>query len=131
MEGSVQVQRGGLRRILKPGEQLLLPAGTDRQLSIPATGTAEDDWQLARFDEQELLAWKRGCFKFSSTELPVVLRRLGRWYGFEPIYPSGIPRKLISGEMQQDLSIPGLLQVLSTMKINCRLEGDKLIVIPD
>lgn len=116
LEGSVSVSGNGQTRILKPGQQAVADG---RQLTI----VDEADVEMA-------MAWKNGKFQFDHTPLPVVMRQLSRWYDLEVQYVKDTPDVVFAGKMGRDLKLSQVLNVLSKMEVNFKVEGKKLIVMP-
>ena len=103
--------------ILKPGEQAVLTH--DSRLTI-------DD----HADVEMAMAWKNGKFQFDRTPLPVVMRQLSRWYDLDVQYVKDTPDVVFAGRMGRDLKLSQVLNVLSKMEVNFKVEGKKLIVMP-
>jgi transmembrane sensor len=103
--------------VLKPGEQAILTS--DSRLTI------NDD-----ADVETVMAWKNGRFQFDRTPLPVVMRQLSRWYDMEVEYVKDTPDVVFAGKMGRDLNLSQVLNVLSKMEVNFKVEGKKLIVMP-
>ena len=103
--------------ILKPGQQITVSENQQVQLKDNA-------------DLNNVLAWRKGYFNFADADIPEVMRQLQRWYDIEIAYEGTIPNKVISGKMGRDLNLNDVLDILKQMKLNYRLEGRQLVIIP-
>jgi transmembrane sensor len=119
LEGKVQVSSmvNGQSSILKPGEQAIVTR--DSRLTINDNA-----------DVETVMAWKNGRFQFNRTPLPVVMRQLSRWYDMEVEYVKDTPDVVFAGKMGRDLNLSQVLNVLSKMEVNFKVDGKKLKVMP-
>lgn len=78
LEGSVRVSNGKVGRIIKPGEQALVPQSGSQNISV------------AKPDLDEVIAWKNGRFFYNNTDLETIMRQIARWYNVEVIYKDKI-----------------------------------------
>lgn len=117
MEGSVKVMNGNADGfILKPGQQAL----------VPATGAVQ---LINNVDLDKVMAWKNGLFYFEGLSLEEAMRQLERWYDIEVVYEGAVPNIRFGGKMSRDVSLGGLLQMLSDSQLKFRIEeGRRLIV---
>lgn len=118
MEGRVRVMQGSNALVLRPGQQALIPA-------------IEEKVQLINnADTDKVMAWKNGLFYFEGLTLEEAMRQLERWYDIEVIYEGAVPNIRFGGKMSRDISLSGLLQLLSDSQLKFRLEeGRRLIVL--
>jgi transmembrane sensor len=121
LEGSVQVYHNGKNAYIKPGQQLQVAQPASHQLKFKLT----DDINIAR-----ILAWKNGVFNFDNATLGEVMRQLERWYDVDVEYEQGVPKLEFYGKMGRDLTLSNVLRGLQISKVNFRVEGKKLIVLP-
>jgi len=116
LEGSVKINNGKASGLLKPGEQALV----NEQIKV------ESDVDL-----DKVMAWKNGFFGFDNASLHEVLKEISRWYDVEVTYQgSNKPRSFV-GEIQRDLSLSEVLEILEKNKVHFKIEGKKLMVMPD
>jgi ferric-dicitrate binding protein FerR (iron transport regulator) len=120
LQGAVQVNSGNSSAVLKPGQQA-------RVQTASAGGNIK---VLNKVNIQQVINWKNGLFSFEHADIPTVMRQLERWYDIEVQYEGAVPVNEIHGELGRDLSLQQILKVLQQMKVNCKLEGRKLIVYP-
>jgi transmembrane sensor len=113
LEGRVRVQGA----ILQPGQQARVRAG----------GTVK---VVKDVNEDQVVAWKNGAFKFEDKTLPEVMRQLARWYDVQVAYEGKIPEIVFSGEMGRGLSLSQCLTILEKMNVHFRVEGKTLVVMP-
>ncbi|NLR82379.1 FecR family protein [Chitinophaga eiseniae] len=116
LQGSVRMTHHGKSAILEPGQQAI---ASHDQLNV----TSNTDTEMA-------VAWKDGLFRFDHTPLDEVLRQLARWYNVEVVYEKGVPDVPFSGEIKRDLDLKQALIVLGSMGVHCRVDGNKLIIMP-
>lgn len=117
LEGSVRVAYGDqYSMILQPGQQ------AEMNYSGIRVNTA---------NTSKVMAWKNGVFDFENAGLDEVMRQLSRWYDVEVIYEKGIvPDIKFGGKMNRNMQFDNMLKALEMSKVNVRLEGRKLIILP-
>lgn len=117
LEGSVKVIAQTTResKIISPGQQIQLYSNA--QLVLNANPHIE-----------QVMAWKNGYLNFENADLPMVMRKLARWYDVEIEYEGETPRRLFGGEIQSDLSLSQVVNILQKNNVHFRIEGRKLIV---
>ncbi len=81
-----------------------------------------------KVDVRPYVAWKDGQFLFKKTPVEEVMKQIARWYDVEVIYARGIPKETLSGKVNRDVTLTGLLEILQLSSIHVTLEGDKLTV---
>jgi transmembrane sensor len=116
LEGSVKIKNGNTSGILKPGEQ----ASVNTEIKV------QND-----VDIEAVMGWKNGYFEFNNASLQNVLKEIARWYDVDVIYEGSNQPRSFAGEMQRDLSLSEILKILERNKVHFRIEGKKLIVMPD
>ena len=116
LEGAVRVTNGANRTVLQPGQQ----AQVNNQL---ATLRLVKDVDL-----EKVMAWKNGVFNFQDASLPEVMRQLERWYDIQVKYEGTIPDMTFKGKMDRGVPLSILLNFLSDMNIQSKLEGRTLTI---
>lgn len=115
--GAVRMQQGNEQVTLHPGQQA--------RTGLTAIETVQN------IDTAQVLAWKNGLFDFHNATLPEVMRQLARWYDIEVVYEGNIPAITFDGKMDRHLQLSQIIKIFSYMKLNCRLEGNRrLVVLP-
>jgi len=121
LEGSVKVIQLTTHssRLIKPGQQVLLNKNGEIKL-------------IEKADVDETVAWKNGLFVFHNDDLPVIMRRLARWYDVETEYQANqIPQSHFTGAIRRQENISKVLEMLSlTGGAHFDIEGRKVIVTP-
>lgn len=118
LTGAVQVKAG-------TGEVSLHP---DEQAQVTATG----DLKLAKdVASADIVSWKDGFFYFGRASFAAVMRQLARWYDIDVVYEGKIPDMEFGGKVDRTLPLNDLLKFLDKNQIHFRLEGRKLIVLPN
>ncbi|MBN8876741.1 MAG: FecR domain-containing protein [Sphingobacteriales bacterium] len=115
LEGSVKVIQGNNNRILKPGQQA----------QITNTITVVNDADL-----EQVMAWKNGQFKFSRTDLKIVMREIGRWYDVDVNYEGNIPVQLYNVDVPRKVNVSEVLKGLEYTGAHFTIEGKKITVRP-
>lgn len=119
VEGSVKVKIGEKESLLKPGQQASV-GHEDRSISL-TSNTADID---------QALAWRNGFFNFNNADIKGMMRQLERWYDIEVRYEGKVPERVFEGKMQRNIPLSSALKILELNKINFRVEGRKIIVMP-
>ncbi|QEC45079.1 FecR family protein [Pseudobacter ginsenosidimutans] len=113
-EGAVNVHAGNRYRAIRPGQQAAVKGG---QINV-----------IDGADTSQVLAWKNGVFDLNNAELPTVMRQLARWYDVNIEYEKQPPVRF-GGKMQRNLKLSQVLNGLSGMGVQFRIEeGRKLVV---
>jgi ferric-dicitrate binding protein FerR (iron transport regulator) len=115
--GSIKVSKGGVSRILKPGQQ----ADMDRKTGVIAVGEANVD---------EALAWKNGLFYFDNTNIKTIMREISRWYNVEVVYKGDeVDQNTFSGVMSRYGDVEALLKRLElTGTVHFTITGTQITV---
>lgn len=116
--GAVRVKAGNTTLRLKPDEQAQVNGDGSLRLvkDVPS---------------QDIVSWKDGFFYFGRAPFAAVLRQLARWYDVEVVYEGKAPEMEFGGKIDRNLPLNDLLQYLNQNQIHLRLEGRKLIVLPN
>lgn len=113
-EGAINVHAGNRYRAIRPGQQAAVKGG---QINV-----------IDGADTSQVLAWKNGVFDLNNAELPTVMRQLARWYDVNIEYEKQPPVRF-GGKMQRNLKLSQVLNGLSGMGVQFRIEeGRKLVV---
>lgn len=113
-EGAVNIHAGNSYRAIRPGQQAAVKAG---QINV-----------IDGADTSQVLAWKNGVFDLNNAELTTVMRQLARWYDVNIEYEKQPPVRF-GGKMQRNLKLSQVLNGLSGMGVQFRIEeGRKLVV---
>mgnify|MGYP001086256770 CR=1 FL=1 len=116
LQGSVMVNEGQEKLLIKPGEQAVL---------------GKNGIKLNRdVNLEETIAWKNGSFQFNNTGMAMVMRQISRWYDVEVNYPNGIPNDKYWGSILRNQNLSDVLKVLKESGAQFKIEGKKIIVTP-
>lgn len=116
LEGSVQVTNpSGAPVTLSPGQQ----STTDSQGVI----------FVQNVDTDAVVAWKNGTFQFNSMSIDEIMRQISRWYKVEVIYQNEKPLGEYSGIVSRNTNLSEVLDMLQLSGINCKIDGERLIVL--
>lgn len=114
VEGSARVVNGDKSVVLLPNDQADVTNG-----NIAVRQHA---------DVEEAVAWKNGVFLFKGADLAYMLRQLGRWYNVGIVFEHDVPKGHIEADIPRSMNLSGVMAVLHTLGIPCKLEGDQLII---
>jgi len=115
LQGSVRVSQGSVSKVIRPGEQVIVP--DNGPLTI-----------RTHVDVDGVIAWKNGLFSMDKTDIKTFMRMVSRWYDVDVEYEGALPGGTISGEAQRSLTFSQIKKVLQLTDIHFRIEGKKLIV---
>ncbi|PRD48824.1 FecR family protein [Sphingobacterium haloxyli] len=99
LTGSVHVKRGEEAMRLTPGQQA--------EIQRKETGI-----RVRAVDIEPVIAWKNGIFLFDQSELPQVMRQIGRWYNAEVVYGGEVPEVSLTGMVSRQDPLATLLSIL-------------------
>lgn len=119
INGSVKITKSSnaVAAMLLPGQQA-------------ETGGNTDGVKVGTVDTEQVLAWKNGFFSFNNADIKTIMRQLARWYDINIVYENGVPAQRFFGEMNRSLTLSQVLKGLEVTKVNFRLEGRNLVVMP-
>lgn len=114
LEGSIQITKGKLSKVIKPGEQAIINGGI----------------KVTEADINEATAWKEGKFIFRDASIRSIGAQIKRWYDVEVVYQGNIQQHF-NTEANRSVSLSKLLDALEgTGQVHFVLEGKKLIIKP-
>jgi transmembrane sensor len=117
LEGSVDVSRGNVSRVIKPGQQAQI--NEDEEISL-----------LRNVDLDHVVAWKNGRISFQGADLGTVMRQMSRWYDVDIEYNSKVD-DLFYADMARSTMLSDVLKALElTTNVRFKIEGRKVIVVP-
>jgi len=115
-EGSVRVDLGNDSKVLSPGQQASIKAGSTHIT-------------LRNVDIDEVTNWKNGLFQFDNTPLEQVMRQIERWYSVDVVYEGVKPDLYITGMISRSNNVSKILTLIEeTGGIEFEI-GDKQIVV--
>ncbi|MEJ2880676.1 FecR family protein [Pedobacter sp. GR22-6] len=115
IEGSVSVNSGKFKQVIKPGEQSI-NNGTDIKVNAVSTENVVD--------------WKNGDFNLDELDFRVAMRKIARWYNIEVIYDASVPQHMKSGGwISRNRSLSAILRhIESSGQVHFEIEGRKVYV---
>jgi len=99
-EGSVAVSRGEKTKVLRPGEQAVGPKNGRDTLSV------------VKAKMEEVLAWRRGEFRFKKALIQPIMRQLARWYDVSIDYNGPVSKASYSGVITRKETFTQMLDAL-------------------
>lgn len=114
LEGSVRINKGASKKILRPGEQ---------------AEVADAITVIKDADVNKAIAWKNGLLNFEGVGLREMMRQLQRWYDIEVIYSGQVPDVSFFGKISRKVDLSTVLEALAGFGLHYKMEGRKLIVM--
>jgi transmembrane sensor len=115
VDGVVAVSRGDERKVLGPAEQA--------QVST-------DAFSVVKANMDEVMAWRRGEFRFKKASIQRVMRQLARWYKVTVDYNGPLPTAPFSGVMTRKETFTQILEALEISKdVHFIVRGNNITVI--
>ena len=111
-------------KLLAPGQQAQIP-----QTAAGAAGS-EPIKVINMEDMDAAMGWKNGFFTFKNADIKSIMRMIARWYDIEIEYQGKIPDYPFSGSIPRKESISTLVKILEYEGIHCKLQGNKIVVVP-
>lgn len=118
LEGAIQFKKDNKQQLLQPGQQA--------QLSKDGTIKIVPD-----ADIQAVMAWKRGFFHFDKTDLQTIMRQMERWYDVTVEFQGKVTDMRFSGEISKTHDASQVLKILEASSAHFKIEGKKIIVLPE
>ncbi|HET6994794.1 MAG TPA: FecR domain-containing protein [Chitinophagaceae bacterium] len=81
-------------------------------------------------DIEPVVAWKNGLFLVDNTDLPTIMRQIGRWYDVDVEFRGAVPDRKFGGGVSNRLPLSKVVELLESNNIHCKIENRKLIVQP-
>ncbi len=117
LEGSVNVSRGSINRIIKPGQQAQIE--NDEKISL-----------IRNVDVDHIVAWKNGRISFQGADLGTVMRQMSRWYDVDIEFNENLD-DLFYADMARSTMLFDVLKALElTTDVHFKIEGRKVIAVP-
>lgn len=118
LTGGVNVKTANGAVQLKPDEQAQVTDGGGLKV-------------LKDVPSEDIVSWKNGFFYFGRASFAAVMRQLARWYDVDVVYEGKEPDVEFGGKIDRGIPLDDLLKFLDKNQIRFRLEGRKLIVLPN
>ena len=116
LEGAVQLHKGAVSTLLKPGQQ-----------GIATVGSSSISVQHA--DIEAVIAWTKGRFVFNDINIKDVMKIVERWYDIDVEYEGNVGNKKFGGTTSRYDSITELLNNMAlTGGIHYKIEGRKVTI---
>lgn len=114
LEGKIAFQYKEHQIVLKPSQQVKY--------------NLKGDVQVKTVDMMDVLSWRNGIISFQNASVENILNQISRWYDVEIVYEKPAPLFRFEGGIDRNLPITSVLKVLQKNNIQCKLEGNRLIV---
>ncbi len=113
-EGVINVSDRNRKRLLKPGQQLLVNSNV---------------WQIRAPDVSAVTGWTKNEFNLNEASIEEVMRMVTRWYGAKVIYQHQISDHF-TGIIDRNVPASHLLKLLeATGEVNFMIQRDSIIVM--
>lgn len=132
VEGKVAVESGGEKKMLKPGQQVILRQAQDDVRQAPLRQAQGDQRSLGqtkgrlvvqKADVSQEIAWKNGYFRFDKADIYTIMKRLERWYDIEVEYEEEMPTHYFGAIMNRKNDIVRILRLLeATGEVHFEIE---------
>jgi len=115
IEGSVSVNSGTLKKVIKPGQQAVNYGNAIKINEVSA---------------ENVIDWKKGDFNLDELDFRVAMRKIARWYDVEVIYESSVPDNIKSGGwISRNRSLSAVLRhIESSGQVRFKIEGRKVYI---
>ena len=114
-EGIVSVRSTNSSVTLKPEQEVM----TSQNGSMKPVRTA---------DLESTLAWTNGKFVFNGSDVPSIMRQIGRWYDVEVTYLGPVKKETFTGMVSRQSDISRVLRIMEAGGIRFRVEKNKIMV---
>lgn len=111
LEGSITVNH----ILLKPGQQVVNSSDGKSKY-------------FDHIDEESVIAWKSGLFRFDHTDLRNVMNQLARWYNVDVVYKGPDKPYHFGGYLSRESDLTSVLKILQLNGVKFSLEGRRLTV---
>jgi ferric-dicitrate binding protein FerR (iron transport regulator) len=117
VEGSISVNNGISKNVLKPGQQSKL-------------SQTKNDFKIYNVDVEEHISWRKGEFSFTNKPLKEIMKVLSRWYNVEIVIKNTkIGSVGFTGVISKNQSIEYILDIIKNTNNMTYKIYDKKIVI--
>lgn len=117
LEGSIKINQPDGSQLLKPGQQA----------QVNKSGVIKI---IKKVDEESVIAWKNEKFQFVRADIQTIMRQIKRWYDVDVEYQANIPTHF-GGSISRNVNLSQVLNIMEqTQKVNFKVEGRKIIVMP-
>jgi hypothetical protein len=115
LEGSVIVNNGSKKNIIKPGEQAEI---------------SENNIQIqSGIDIEEVMSWKNGEFYFNETDLKSIMRQIEKYYNIEVEYKDNVNYRFYA-KIDRQVNLSEVLKKLElTNLVHFKIESNKITVM--
>jgi transmembrane sensor len=115
IKGSVSVNSGTLKKVIKPGQQAVNYGNAIKINEVSA---------------ENVIDWKKGDFNLDELDFRVAMRKIARWYDVEVIYESSVPDNIKSGGwISRNRSLSAVLRhIESSGQVRFKIEGRKVYI---
>lgn len=122
IEGSVRVND----IVIKPGQQAQIAGSASLE---EVDKTTEKIRVVDNVDTEKVMAWKNELFNFDGASVEEVMKQLERWYDIEVVYENGVPDLKFFGEISRNITLNGVLKILSRADLKFSIEADRKLII--
>lgn len=113
LQGSVKISGMGTMALLKPGQQSVFE---ENKISVSNANT------------EAALAWKNNYFQFTGSDIKTIMRQFARWYDVDVEFKGHMPANEFAGKIPRNAPASEVFEMLKHYRINCVIEGKKVMV---
>lgn len=115
LEGSVRINRGTQKVVIRPGQQASFPA-------------LSGHIKVEEVDAGQATAWIDGKLSLDNLGVEAIMREISRWYDVDVTFEGKIPDERYWGLINRNVNLSDMLKVMRATGINAGLSGHKIIV---
>lgn len=114
LEGSIDVNNGLNRKMLKPGQQAIVA----KNISV------------IKVNPTEAVEWKNGNLNFSHEDIRAIMQKIARWYDVTIEYKGNVTSDGYVGTVPRSTDIRKVLHLLElTRTVHFKIDGRRIIVM--
>jgi len=110
VQGSVQVSNGKKATMITPGQQAVLPGGT------------EDIKVIDHADVEQAIAWKNGIIAMHHAEMSDILNEIERWYDVDVVVNGTLPQRDFYFSVSRNANLSDLLRIFEIYHIKYKID---------
>ncbi len=119
LKGSLRITSSANQhsKLLKPGQQAVLDKDHDLKVSEDA-------------DNEKVVAWKDGLFKFRNDSIEDIMKQMARWYDVKVVIAGKIPEHFVSTLSRKSDLYQDLQMLQKTGRVRFEVKGRTVTVLP-
>lgn len=115
LEGSVRIDRGEWKVVIRPGQQALFSASSDHI-------------KIEKVNADQVVAWTAGKLSLDNLGVKAIMRKISRWYDIDVEFEGPVSQDRFWGIINRQVSLLDMLKVMRINGINAKLINNKIVV---